>query len=152
MPEIISRKEARALGMKRYFTGMPCKHGHLAERRCDSKTCTACLANPVVAAQRLQSEMARIEAQHKGLKRYFTGIACRNGHVAERWMCSYRCVECSRIEGLSRSSHAPSREKDRQNALARYYRNKPAIRQQQRERKRKMIAALRALQELGIEV
>ena len=32
MREIISRKDAIAKGMNRYFTGMPCKHGHIAER------------------------------------------------------------------------------------------------------------------------
>jgi hypothetical protein len=31
-PDIIGRDEARALGLKRYFTGKPCKHGHVAER------------------------------------------------------------------------------------------------------------------------
>ena len=30
--EIISRKEAKERGLKRYFTGKPCKHGHIAER------------------------------------------------------------------------------------------------------------------------
>ena len=29
---IISCKEAKAQGLKRYFTGKPCKHGHIAER------------------------------------------------------------------------------------------------------------------------
>tara|TARA_R100000687_G_C6400655_1_gene141701 strand:+ start:468 stop:800 length:333 start_codon:yes stop_codon:yes gene_type:complete len=32
MMEIISRKDAKAKGLKRYFTGKPCKHGHVAER------------------------------------------------------------------------------------------------------------------------
>lgn len=30
--KIISRKEAKALGLKRYFTGKPCCRGHVAER------------------------------------------------------------------------------------------------------------------------
>ena len=30
--EIISRKDAKALGLKRYYTGKPCKYGHVAER------------------------------------------------------------------------------------------------------------------------
>jgi len=30
--EIISRKEARAQGLKHYFTGKPCVHGHVAKR------------------------------------------------------------------------------------------------------------------------
>lgn len=29
---IVSCKQAKELGLKRYFTGKPCKHGHLAER------------------------------------------------------------------------------------------------------------------------
>ena len=29
---IISRKEAKAQGLARYFTGKPCKNGHIAER------------------------------------------------------------------------------------------------------------------------
>lgn len=29
---VISREEAKAAGLKRYFTGEPCRHGHLCER------------------------------------------------------------------------------------------------------------------------
>lgn len=36
----------------------------------------------------------RAEAKEKGLKRYFTGTPCRNGHVAERYSSSGRCIEC----------------------------------------------------------
>ena len=32
MLEIITCQEARSLGLKRYFTGKPCKHGHICER------------------------------------------------------------------------------------------------------------------------
>jgi hypothetical protein len=30
--QIISCKDARSVGLKRYYTGKPCKHGHVAER------------------------------------------------------------------------------------------------------------------------
>lgn len=36
-----TRQEARRLGAKRYFTGVPCKHGHVAPRLL-SNGCTAC--------------------------------------------------------------------------------------------------------------
>lgn len=40
--QIITRSEAKALGLKRYFTGKPCKHGHMSERKvCDSR-CLTC--------------------------------------------------------------------------------------------------------------
>jgi hypothetical protein len=41
-PNIIGRDEARALGLKRYFTGKPCKHGHVAERVVSSPDCVEC--------------------------------------------------------------------------------------------------------------
>jgi hypothetical protein len=39
---IISRDEAKALELKRYFTGKPCRHGHIAERNVRSGRCLEC--------------------------------------------------------------------------------------------------------------
>ncbi len=38
----VSLREAKALGLTRYFTGLPCNHGHISERRVKSKGCVAC--------------------------------------------------------------------------------------------------------------
>lgn len=35
-------KEARRLGEPTYFTGEPCKRGHVAERRADNRMCVEC--------------------------------------------------------------------------------------------------------------
>lgn len=40
--KIISRKEAKSLGLKRYFTGKPCKHGHIVERNTSNGECFSC--------------------------------------------------------------------------------------------------------------
>lgn len=40
--EIVSRAAARAKGLKRYFTGSPCKHGHVAERLEVNGSCCEC--------------------------------------------------------------------------------------------------------------
>lgn len=40
--EIISREEAIKLGLKRYFTGKPCKHGHVGERLVPGGACVEC--------------------------------------------------------------------------------------------------------------
>lgn len=40
---MVSRKEARALGLKRYFTGKPCPKGHIAERMVSNWRCVRCL-------------------------------------------------------------------------------------------------------------
>jgi hypothetical protein len=40
--ERITRKQALALGLKRYFTGKPCCHGHVVERLASAGTCVEC--------------------------------------------------------------------------------------------------------------
>ncbi len=40
--ERISRKEAKLKGFKTYFTGKPCKHGHISIRRIDNRCCDEC--------------------------------------------------------------------------------------------------------------
>ena len=42
MPDIISQEEAKAAGLKFFFTGKPCKRGHVAERYVSSKNCVEC--------------------------------------------------------------------------------------------------------------
>lgn len=40
--EVITRAEARARGLRRYFTGQPCENGHVAERLVRGTECVAC--------------------------------------------------------------------------------------------------------------
>ena len=40
--EIITRQQAKEQGLARYFTGKPCKHGHIAERYNRSQICCTC--------------------------------------------------------------------------------------------------------------
>lgn len=40
--------------------------------------------------------ITRAQARHNGLGKYFTGVPCRNGHVAERYTQSGSCEECIR--------------------------------------------------------
>lgn len=39
---VVSRKQAIERGLPRYFTGKPCKHGHVSERQCPTGTCITC--------------------------------------------------------------------------------------------------------------
>ena len=41
--KIISRNAAKTEGLKRYFTGKPCKHGHISDRKVSSHNCVACI-------------------------------------------------------------------------------------------------------------
>lgn len=40
--KIITLQEARSLGLKRYFTGEPCKYGHVSERITAGRRCLEC--------------------------------------------------------------------------------------------------------------
>lgn len=40
---MISIQDAREQGLKRYFTGKPCPHGHIGERLVSSRCCIVCL-------------------------------------------------------------------------------------------------------------
>lgn len=40
---VISKKEAIEKGLKTYFTGKPCKYGHVAERSVSNRCCLECL-------------------------------------------------------------------------------------------------------------
>ena len=41
-PEVRSRKDARILGLRRYFTGVSCGRGHTAERFVSTRACVEC--------------------------------------------------------------------------------------------------------------
>ena len=41
---VLSKQQARAQGLTRYFTGKPCKRGHIAERMVSSRHCVVCLS------------------------------------------------------------------------------------------------------------
>jgi 5-methylcytosine-specific restriction endonuclease McrA len=58
--ELISREKAISLGLKRYFTGKPCKRGHFSERNTSCKNCCECdqeryKANPEKAFEQLKN-------------------------------------------------------------------------------------------------
>lgn len=60
---VISRKEALALGLKFYFTGQPCKNGHLCEREVLDWKCLEC--RRARAAKRLEANRAEVNAARR---------------------------------------------------------------------------------------
>jgi len=50
---VVQRKTAVELGLKRYFTGNPCKHGHISERHTSSGECVSC------SSERARSDHSR---------------------------------------------------------------------------------------------
>ena len=71
--ELISKAEAKSLGLKHYFTGLACKRGHVSERLVCSKHCCAC------ATERHQSAASKAAA-----------AARRNSPERKAYMAAYR--------------------------------------------------------------
>lgn len=51
--------------------------------------------------------ITRKEAQERGLKRYYTGENCKKGHLCERYISSFGCVQCqSEIYGVNKEDRS----------------------------------------------
>ena len=49
--------------------------------------------------------VTRRDAAAVGDTRYFTGEPCKQGHLAQRWVASYTCDECQRIDSAWRNAN-----------------------------------------------
>lgn len=87
------------------------------------------------------SVIQRKEAKERGLSRYFTGRACKQGHVAERAVSHKGCLECRRLRALRRA-HSPEYAEwlkgraDRIKELKRSWYAEPKNREKKREQDR----------------
>lgn len=72
MTEIITRADAKARGLKRYFTGRACKHGHVAERITSGGSCYECvkLAQKTPRAAELRRKREHTPARQATYARY----------------------------------------------------------------------------------
>lgn len=132
--EIITRAQARAQGFKRFYSGRPCKRGHLAERFTTNNYCTDCARlsqtgyKPGEVSPKQLAGEARAAAKAADLIRYSTGEPCKNGHIAERLVNGGNCIECLRLRQAAnyhadpekhRQASKASRAKNRDGHLAR---------------------------------
>lgn len=101
---LISRGEAQAQGLTRYFNGNPCKHGHVAERLTTSCTCIVChRAHWRDSKKRKPEEFRRIQRRAQQ-KRYHANIEKSRDRVrVDNWKragivptrpCPKRCECC----------------------------------------------------------
>lgn len=86
MINIITRKEAKAQGLSRYFTGKPCCNGHICERYYNSGRCLECSAsaqnkfrNKAKSNRKATGVLRLKEAKMLGLDFYDNGKPCKNG-------------------------------------------------------------------------
>ena len=70
--QIVSLSQAKTDGVTRYFTGVACKHGHVAERLVSNRLCITC-AHIKLAAYKEANRPALLEKKRVAQKKY---VAC----------------------------------------------------------------------------
>lgn len=93
-PKIITRKEAVERGLKRYFTGKPCKHGHVSERAVVNHTCLECIT--------VKSRTPRRRIRAKELKQTLAYKNVRKKRTEENWEYIQRRNRVYRIKNKER--------------------------------------------------
>lgn len=95
-PRLITKEEAKALGLKRYFTGKPCLNGHLVERYAMNGGCAECrrLATEKCAPTRKEkkAEYDKVRAEKYRVRRANLDAArykSRKKEYAARWAAYY---------------------------------------------------------------
>jgi hypothetical protein len=91
-------------------------------------------------------KMSRIKALLQGRKRYFTGIPCKRGHVAQRYVSSYLCVECSK---LAEKRYIKNNREKRNETMRIYWRKRYANDPEFREEHKAKGAANRHKKKVG---
>ena len=88
MPEVISRRAAIQAGQNKYFTGEPCKNGHIALRYIQSGTCEECIRgatpSPQTDPERLKIQQQRVDIEAAKLKLRQDRLALDQQRVALR--------------------------------------------------------------------
>ena len=98
--EIITRKQAKELGLKRYFTGKPCKRGHVAERRVSSRRCLECAAEYGQRPE-VKERIAEYNAEYRA----------NNKEKNAEYMSEYRANNKERIAEYNAEYRANNKER-----------------------------------------
>jgi predicted nucleic acid-binding Zn-ribbon protein len=112
----ISREEAREKGLKRFFTGEPCKQGHISERQVSSGECIECARerSRIKATDKIKGGkyapkydpkaivygpfISRELAKEKGYKQFYDGIPCMHGHYSRKAVINKACFTCTELK------------------------------------------------------
>lgn len=167
--EIVSLQDARLLGLKYFFTGVPCRHGHIDMRQTSNRGCVACSRARVKAwaadnSSRVREcqrksyhknrdknlramkewRLANLERERERVRRYQKEHADIARAATKAWVANNR----DHVNQKSRERYArlseEARSRRRATAMAWEARNKDAVRKAKREWKRKNPEGVRA--------
>ena len=126
MMKIITRKEAKGQGLSRYFTGKPCRNGHVCERYCNGGRCLKCNAaalnkfrNKNKSNRNAIGVLRLREAKMLGLDFYDNGKPCKNGVFGmKKTTRQGKCFCSACYKELKYSSRKWQEKKRRKNGIA----------------------------------
>jgi hypothetical protein len=166
----ITRAEAKARGLKRYFTGEPCKHGHIAERYVHNDSCVLCRRERERRWETRHPERKREKwrrwatANREKLRETRLQCYAANPKIRERRR-QYVAAHPEIYRAASRRWATRNREKVREryerrkqngseDAAARHYyhRNLEKMQRKKRHDYYKRAGALKAVRELGLSL
>ena len=97
---MMSRSEARARGLKRFFNGRPCANGHVAERRVGNGYCVRCSVertakwrrdNPERAkAQTIRAYVSKQDEVRERSRVWAASNADRRREISKKWADSHK--------------------------------------------------------------
>lgn len=114
---IITRAEAKAAGLKRYFTGFPCKYGHVAERATVNGLCHEC--------SRLKQIKNYHENREDNLHKQKIRRDSNPNHAAEQRARRYRRDPALAAKMALREQDAAAREEAQALGLSQYASPRP---------------------------
>lgn len=83
-PRIISRKDAMVAGLDRYFTGTPCKHGHVDLRYTINLTCCECVRQKARKRKLDNPELVKQICRKSWVKNYYKHVK-QNSERIKKW-------------------------------------------------------------------
>jgi 5-methylcytosine-specific restriction endonuclease McrA len=123
---LVTRAQAKAAGLKRYFTGEPCKRGHLAERKVSDRKCCEC---GLAAGRQLRSRNP--EKARENYRRW----ASRNPEKVKRAYEAWRHRNPEKAKASHKNWLSRNPDKVRSYAKKSYHRDVKASRRKLRERR-----------------
>ena len=119
-PASQAKARAKELGLSRYRELTPCKYGHNSERYTKTGICVACTKarkswNREPKTAPYGPFITQEQAQAAGLKHFYNGQACKNGHVGLKYANGSGCVVCAveRANGWKGRNREKTRESGR---------------------------------------
>jgi 5-methylcytosine-specific restriction endonuclease McrA len=125
---LITRHDAAKLGLKRYFTGKPCEHGHVVERYVINQRCLECLRTGTARWRSANYDQA-CEGRRKYIAKARAADPEKFRDAVRRWYARHRDSQNAKI----RKDRAVNPEKYRAKDRTRYLRRREKVRTSSRQ-------------------